>query len=64
VQEAEKLGDKRCANVLLLGALSTQLDLDREVWNTALRERLPEKTLKRNLRAFERGRQLAAGSAV
>lgn len=64
VQEAEKLGDKRCANVLLLGALSTQLELGEEAWSVALRRRLPEKTLKRNLRAFERGRQLAVGAAV
>jgi indolepyruvate ferredoxin oxidoreductase beta subunit len=62
--EAERLGDKRCANVVLLGALSTRLTLDDEAWSVALRERLPRKAMRRNLRAFETGRERAALSAL
>jgi indolepyruvate ferredoxin oxidoreductase beta subunit len=58
-REAEALGDKRCANVVLLGALAARLDLGDEAWDAALRERLPEKILDLNLRAFETGRRLA-----
>jgi len=64
VLEAEALGDKRCANVLLLGALASRLPIREEAWNTALRERLPEKSLKLNLRAFETGRRLAHDAQV
>jgi indolepyruvate ferredoxin oxidoreductase beta subunit len=46
VREAETLGDKRCANVLLLGALATRLQIGDEAWNLALRERLPAKVLE------------------
>ena len=59
VPEAEALGDRRCANIVLLGALATRLDLREEAWDSALRERIPEKILDLNLRAFETGRRLA-----
>ena len=59
VQAAEALGDRRCVNIVLLGALATRLDLREEAWDSALRERLPEKILDLNLRAFETGRRLA-----
>ena len=59
VSEAEALGDRRCANIVLLGALAARLDLREEAWDSALRERLPGKILDLNLRAFETGRRLA-----
>jgi indolepyruvate ferredoxin oxidoreductase beta subunit len=64
LQEADELGDTRCANTVLLGALSTRLDLTKEVWSVALRERLPERALSRNLRAFEKGRELAGAATA
>jgi indolepyruvate ferredoxin oxidoreductase beta subunit len=60
LEAAVKLGDKRCANVVLLGALSTRLTLADESWQAAIRRRFPEKILDLNLRAFEEGRRLAA----
>jgi indolepyruvate ferredoxin oxidoreductase beta subunit len=60
LEAAVKLGDKRCANVVLLGALSTRLTLSDESWQAAIRRRFPEKILDLNLRAFEEGRRLAA----
>jgi len=63
IATALELGDKRCANVVLLGALSTRLELAEEMWETAVQQRFPAKTLELNRRAFARG-QAAAGSAV
>lgn len=60
LRTAMDLGNKRCANIVLLGALSTFLSLGDESWQTALRQRFPEKLLGINQRAFEAGRRLAA----
>jgi indolepyruvate ferredoxin oxidoreductase beta subunit len=60
LEAAVELGDKRCANVVLLGALSTRLTLADESWQAAIRRRFPERILDLNLRAFEEGRRLAA----
>jgi len=56
VQEALALGDKRCANVVLLGALAERLDLGEEAWRAAIEQRFPAKFLEINLRAFATGR--------
>ena len=54
------LGEKRCANVVLLGALASRLDIGDDCWQRALESRFPAKILDLNRRAFERGRELAA----
>ncbi len=59
LRTAIDLGDKRCANVVLLGRLSTHLPLSKRSWSEALGQRFPEKVLQLNLRAFERGRESA-----
>ena len=59
VQEAMALGDKRCANVTLLGTLANHLPLGEDAWQAALRERIPQKILELNLRAFSAGRAVA-----
>ncbi len=64
LSEALRLGDKRCANVVLLGVLSTRLDIGDESWLSALAERLPTATLERNLLAFDTGRRLAADIGI
>jgi indolepyruvate ferredoxin oxidoreductase beta subunit len=56
LQTAVELGDKRCANVVLLGLLSNHLDLSTDSWQAAIKQRFPEKVLDMNLRAFETGR--------
>lgn len=58
---AIELGEKRCANVVLLGALSSQLSLEPDSWREALKLRLPEKILELNVRAFDAGRGVAKG---
>jgi indolepyruvate ferredoxin oxidoreductase beta subunit len=62
LQTAVELGNKRCANVVLLGALAECLDLSDTSWQRALEERFPEKILDLNLRAFAAGRLLRAAA--
>lgn len=59
---ATQLGNHRVANVVLLGALSTVLDIPAAVWRDALEERVPSRFLELNRQAFEAGRQAAAGT--
>ncbi len=56
VQEATKLGNPKAANTLLLGAMSSQLDLPLEAWETAIRKSVKEKFIDVNLKAFQLGR--------
>jgi indolepyruvate ferredoxin oxidoreductase beta subunit len=60
LETAVSLGDKRCANVVLLGAMADSLELAEESWQTALAQRFPEKILGLNRRAFAEGRRLHA----
>ncbi len=56
---AEKLCDVRVANVILLGALSTALDLPAGAWSEAIAQCVKPKFLDINERAFAEGRKLA-----
>lgn len=60
IEAAVELGDKRCANVVLLGAMAGLVALSEKGWNAALERRFPEKLLDLNRRAFAEGRRLAA----
>ena len=53
---AEKLGNPRTINSVMLGALSNFLEFDEEHWMKAIGQRVPPKTLELNRRAFEAGR--------
>ena len=54
---AEQAGDMRSVNVVLIGALSLYLDLDKELWVKAIKAMVPEKFIDLNLKAFELGRE-------
>ena len=54
---AEQAGDMRTVNVVLIGALSLYLDLDKELWVQAIKAMVPERFLDLNLKAFELGRE-------
>ena len=58
---AAELGYPRVANVVLLGSLSHYLETPADTWQHALEARIPARFLELNLRAFELGRQAAAG---
>jgi indolepyruvate ferredoxin oxidoreductase beta subunit len=53
---AEKLGNERVANVVMLGALSRRLEVDTDAWITVLEERVPAKYRQVNRDAFVAGR--------
>jgi indolepyruvate ferredoxin oxidoreductase beta subunit len=58
-EKAIELGNHRAANVVLLGSLAALLDIPDDVWKKTLRERIPEKFLELNQRAFAAGRESA-----
>lgn len=58
-EEAQKLGEVRAANIVLLGAAATVLNLKREVMEEAVRLVVKAKAVEVNLAAFGRGVELA-----
>ncbi len=62
---AERLGNIRAMNVVLLGAMSSKLDFTEETWKEAIKSRVPKKHIELNLKAFDEGRKLgqSAGQA-
>lgn len=57
-QVATKLGNPKCANVVLLGALSTALtNIADEIWLDAIRQCVKPKFVDLNLQAFAAGKQ-------
>lgn len=57
-RKAIELGNYRAANVILLGALTTHLDIPGEVWQKTLEDRVPEKLLELNREAFAAGQRM------
>lgn len=59
--DAEELaceaGSPKSANVVLLGALSTGLEFEADLWREVISARVPPKSVEVNLRAFELGRE-------
>ena len=54
-QVALEAGNRKCANVALLGAASAYLPLSAASWRKAIEGRVPPKTLEANLAAFDLG---------
>jgi indolepyruvate ferredoxin oxidoreductase, beta subunit len=54
---AEEMGNARAGNVVLLGALSTLLDVPAETWLEVIEGRVPPKYVELNRQAFLKGRQ-------
>ncbi|OPZ73878.1 MAG: indolepyruvate oxidoreductase subunit beta [Firmicutes bacterium ADurb.Bin456] len=52
---ATRCGNPRAVNMVLLGALAANLPVEREIWDRALRDRVPEKFLEANIAAFAAG---------
>ena len=53
---AESLGNIRAMNMVIAGAVSMLTPFGVEVWQQAMRERIPAKFIDMNLRAFDAGR--------
>ena len=55
---AEKAGNRRSANVVLVGALAHRLSFPEEIWQKALAASMPAKLLDLNREAFRLGREV------
>jgi indolepyruvate ferredoxin oxidoreductase beta subunit len=54
---AERLGDARMTNTVLLGALSTRLNVAPEIWLSVIERRVPPRYAAPNREAFREGRR-------
>ncbi len=52
---AHKVGSIKTANVVLLGAISNLMNIDKSVWESVINKSFPEKLIKMNLNAFQMG---------
>ena len=50
---AQKAGNIKTANVVLLGALSNLMNIDKSIWQEIIKKSFPEKLIKMNLAAFQ-----------
>ena len=57
---ARELGNARCMNVVLFGAICDKLGEDGIDWEEIVRETVPQKALDLNVKAFHAGREAAA----
>lgn len=57
VRIAEDVGNPRAHNVVMLGALSTMLEIDTAMWLDVIERNVPSKALEVNRRAFQAGRE-------
>ena len=51
------LGNPKCMNVVLFGAMTAVLGMDDIDWETVIRETVPPKTVDLNIRAYRAGRE-------
>jgi indolepyruvate ferredoxin oxidoreductase beta subunit len=58
-ETATALGEERCANVVLIGALASALPISDEAWHRTLHTTFPAKLQDLNDRAFREGRNKA-----
>ncbi len=52
---AQEAGNIRAANVVLLGAVSNLMNIEKSVWESVIKKSFPQKLLKLNLDAFQMG---------
>jgi indolepyruvate ferredoxin oxidoreductase beta subunit len=63
-QQAQKLGDIRTLNMLMLGCVSSLLLIDVKIWKDCIAERLSPKILEMNMLAFDKGREEMSRAGV
>lgn len=56
VSKAVDMGDSRYANTILVGMIASALTLEPESWHQAIKMRVSENTLAKNIEAFNFGR--------
>ena len=52
---AVEAGSSKAVNVVLIGAMAKNTDIDKEIWLDAIKACVPAKFLELNLKAFELG---------
>ncbi|MFC2165729.1 indolepyruvate oxidoreductase subunit beta [Acidobacteriota bacterium] len=57
-QKAMEIGNVKAVNILLLGALSSLLEVSQSIWEDVITKYVPDKYRELNLRAFHEGRVL------
>ncbi|MFA7173343.1 MAG: indolepyruvate oxidoreductase subunit beta [Kiritimatiellia bacterium] len=60
---ATEIGNQRCMNMVLAGAISNLTPFSTELWQETMKNRIPAKMLELNLEAFRRGRALTTPAA-
>jgi len=55
-KEAKASGNRKAANTIILGVLSSFLQIEDDVWYEVLKENVPPKAVEENLVAFRRGK--------
>jgi indolepyruvate ferredoxin oxidoreductase beta subunit len=53
---AQKAGNVKAANVVLLGAISNLMEINSAIWEKIIKKSFPEKLIKMNLAAFQIGK--------
>jgi indolepyruvate ferredoxin oxidoreductase, beta subunit len=53
---ANKLGNVKAANVVLLGAISRLMEMETSIWESVIKKSFPAKLVEVNLKAFQMGR--------
>ncbi len=53
---AQRAGNVKASNVVILGALSNMMNIDKAVWERVIEQSFPEKLVKLNLEAFQMGK--------
>ncbi|MGA2780417.1 MAG: indolepyruvate oxidoreductase subunit beta [Smithella sp.] len=52
---AQKAGNIKTENVVLLGAVSNLMNIDQSIWQSVIKKSFPDKLIKMNLAAFQMG---------
>ena len=60
---AKAQGNSKVGSLIILGALSSYLDLSQEAWERVIRKRIPPKLVDINLQAFKVGVEMAQARA-
>ncbi len=61
---ARLAGNPKTLNVALLGALASKLPIDTQVWESQIKERVPQRTIDSNISAFRAGYQYLKEESV
>ncbi|MDX9714445.1 MAG: indolepyruvate oxidoreductase subunit beta [Dissulfurispiraceae bacterium] len=59
---ARQSGNPKGENIVLIGALSSQLKFNEQIWIETITDSVPPKTIEQNIDSFNKGRQFSAAA--